>query len=241
MSGVDVAVNVPKEWEKKYSGVCVTYTYTNGEYNVMSTISMDSELLEATIKRLKTTVSDVRFRFYKRKVVDGETAKLEYEYVDRKDYIAELTEKISKNNLSKCEDIKVDNEANQLFYYVQDQWSGTKLSYELDEFGCVLKRSENESPEQCAGFEEVCLYKDGKEYILSNIADKWTYFIWNGKVYLVLAGYMTDNEIEIIDVTKSYNALIRLGVTHEDIKKFDYISLQDYALNLFLDTEVYSW
>lgn len=238
MSGVDVAVNVPKEWEKKYSGVCVAYTYTNGEYNVMSTISMDSELVEATIKRLKTTVSDVRFRFYKRKVVDGGTAKLEYEYVDRKDYLAELTEKISKSNLPNCDNIKLDKEANQLFYYVHDQWSGTRVSYELDEFGCLLSRNENDSPEQCAGFEEVCLYRDGKEYILSNIADKWTYFVWGGKVYLVLAGYALDKDVEIIDVTKSYCTLLRLGVTCEDIKRFGYVSLQDYAFNSFLDMEV---
>lgn len=235
MSNVDVAVNAPKEWEKKYSGVCVAYTCINGEYSMMSTISMDSELLESTVRRLKTTVNDVRFRFYKRKVVDEGTAELEYEYVDRRDYLAELTEKISKNNLPRCEDIKTDNEDNQLFYYVQDQWSGTRVSYELDEFGCVLKRSESESSEQCAGYEEVCLYKDRKEYILSNIADKWTYFIWNGKVYLVLVGYASDNEVEIIDVAKSYNTLIRFGVTREDIKKFDYASLQDYAFNLFLD------
>lgn len=76
-------------------------------------------------------------------------------------------------------------EGDRLRYYEDDSYSGRVITTYIDEYGFLYWQMEDDSPEQCGGWRVISLYKDGKEYILNNIADVWCYFIHKDNIYLV--------------------------------------------------------
>lgn len=76
-------------------------------------------------------------------------------------------------------------EEDRLRYYEDDSYSGRVITAYIDEYGFLYWQMEDDSPEQCGGWRVISLYKDGKEWVLNNIADVWSYFVLNDKVYLV--------------------------------------------------------
>lgn len=90
----------------------------------------------------------------------------------------------------------------ELLYFEDDSYSGRCYRNRIDEYGYLYQSMEDDSPAQCGGWRVVSLFKEGKEYILNNIADIWSYTVINNKVYVItLDDSCAECSVSILHVT----------------------------------------
>ena len=123
---------------------------------------------------------------------------------DREDYQDRLFRELERNHINVEEPYHFENDGNSLIWYKEDEWSGTRVIAELDRFGCLLIECENDSPAQCGGHRDITLYRNGKKYNLSNIADSYSYFVFDREVYLIEYDDLVDRTLRVLKVEDDY-------------------------------------
>lgn len=73
---------------------------------------------------------------------------------------------------------------NSISYVVPDMYTGSTMTYSIDEFGCLKLTVDNDSPEQAGGYEEEYLYVNGEQINISRLTDWFAYVVQDSKVYV---------------------------------------------------------
>ena len=128
---------------------------------------------------------------------------------------------------------------NKLVYYEDDQYSGRRYEIYIDEYGYLYQSMSDDSPEQCGGWVDVNIYKDGKKYVLNNIADKWDYAVLDGRVYLIeLDDCCAEQTITIEHINSEDSKQGREEVYRRQVSYSMYVEVLNSDLKAFIKTKL---
>lgn len=214
-----------KTLKSKYNNTCVYVKNIDEEGNFI----IDSNTSQSQVDYVKFTKSTL-LSFHNRRINKHMTI------MQRDEYEHKVLKLLQQHNIPYEQDYHFENEGYTLCWYVDDQWSGTKVTAELDCFGYLIVRTFNDSPEQCGGHRDIHLYKHGKSYDLSNIADVWSYFVFENRVYLIEADEYMSNRVTITEMDSNGSSEDRVypSVPSNILRELNFNSLQALGASMVL-------